>query len=324
MQKLLKPISFYKPTMINQTTSKVQHIYSKFQVNNPWDTIIIFVLNVLLTIPVFIIAHQFLKDPDWVFQLDRILLFIVILVAFQLLLRAMRKVLLIALFFYLLILIIGTVFGGYGFIRVTEDYRHMLYTMAYNPNPQEFIISKLLPFPNKTKTIQAIDFENPRVRDFAIGATLQNFKNIKGYSKYRTIIQCFAVFKKINSNWNYVSDPKDRDYIATASASLKYLSGDCDDHSILMAAAVKSIGGTPRLIHTDAHIYPEILIGNKADLETVNYIIKKVLFENESKSKSIHYHTDEYNQIWINLDYTAKYPGGPYLSKEILGILTLD
>jgi hypothetical protein len=310
--------------MIQKTSKKVQYIYSKFQVNKPWDTVIIFVLNILITIPVFIFFHQTIQDPSWILQLDRILLFLLILLAIQFLLRAMRKVLLIAIFLYLIFLFIGTVFGGYGFVRVYNDYKFMLYNMSYNPNPQEFIISKLLPFPNKTRTIQAIEFDNPRVRDFAIGATLKDFKNIKGFHKQRTIIQCFAVFKNINSQWNYVSDPKGRDYIAKASASLKYLSGDCDDHSILMAAAVKSIGGTPRLIHTNAHIYPEILIGNKADLETANYLIKKVLFKSESKSKSIHYHTDEYNQIWINLDYTAKYPGGPYLSKEILGVLTLD
>jgi hypothetical protein len=40
-------------------------------------------------------------------------------------------------------------------------------------------------------------------------ATSKNFKNIKGYSDYRTLIQCFAVFKEINSRWNYVSDPKE-------------------------------------------------------------------------------------------------------------------
>ena len=41
-----------------------------------------------------------------------------------------------------------------------------------------------------------------------------------------------------------------------ATESLLYFSGDCDDHSILMAASVKAIGGTPRLIHTKGHIYP--------------------------------------------------------------------
>jgi transglutaminase-like putative cysteine protease len=98
---------------------------------------------------------------------------------------------------------------------------------------------------------------------------LQKLQKIKGYSDYRTLIQCFAVFKEINSRWNYVSDPKDGDYIATASESLSYFSGDCDDHSILMAASVRAIGGTPRLIHTKGHIYPEILIGTLNDLETV-------------------------------------------------------
>jgi hypothetical protein len=28
--------------------------------------------------------------------------------------------------------------------------------------------------------------------------------------------------------------------------------------------------------------------------------------------KQLHYHIDERNQIWLNLDYTAKYPGGPF------------
>ena len=129
--------------------------------------------------------------------------------------------------------------------------------------------------------------------------------------------------KEINNNWNYVSDPKGREYIADASESLLYFSGDCDDHSILMAACVKAIGGTPRLIHTGGHIYPEILIGDKADLETVNYLIKMVLFVKESKGKQIHYHIDERGQVWLNLDYTSNYPGGPFMSEEILGALTL-
>ena len=200
----------------------------------------------------------------------------------------------------------------------------MIYSMNDNPYPQDIIVSKLLPFPNKSKIKNAIEFENPIVRDFAIMATSKHFKKIKGYHDYFTMIQCFAVFKEINSRWNYVSDPKGRDYIATASESLKYLSGDCDDHSILMAACIRSIGGTPRLIHTDGHMYPEMLIGSKADLEKANYLIKKVLFVEESKGKSINYHIDDRGYIWLNLDYTARFPGGPFLHDEILGVLTLE
>lgn len=154
-------------------------------------------------------------------------------------------------------------------------------------------------------------------------ATSKYFKDVKGYNKYRTLIQCFAVFKEINGRWNYVNDPKGREYIAKATESVKYFSGDCDDHSILMVAAVKSIGGIPRLIHTGGHIYPEILIGDKSDLETINFLIKKVLFVEESKDQTLHYHIDERGQVWLNLDYTAKYPGGPFLREEILGALTL-
>lgn len=310
--------------MIQKAKLTYEQLIAKFQVKKPWDMIIIFVLNILLAIPIFLIAHQNFIDLQWILHLDRIILFITIIVLIQLALRAMRRVTLISIFLYLIILFIGTVFGGYGFKSVFEDYRYMLYSMSEDPNPQDIIISKLLPFPNKSKVIDAIQYDNPKVRSFALMATTKNFNDLKEYGDYRTIIQCFAVFKEINSRWNYVSDPKGKDYIATASESLRYLSGDCDDHSILMAACIKSIGGIPRLIHTDGHIYPEILIGSRKDFEAINYLIKKELFVEESKGQTIHYHIDERNQIWLNLDYTAHYPGGPFLHEAILGALTLN
>jgi Ca2+/Na+ antiporter len=310
--------------MIEKTKLYYLYLKDKLTVKKPWDMVIIFVLNVLITIPIFIILHQNIIELEWSLHIDRILLFIILLVLIQLVLRAMRKITLISIFLYLIALIYGTLFGNYGFQTVYEDYQSMLYTMSYNPYPQDIIIDKLLPFPNKSKTINAIDYVNPKVRNFSLMAVNKHFKDIKGYNDYFTIIQCFSVFKEINRNWNYVSDPKGREYIASASESVKYLSGDCDDHSILMAACIRSIGGIPRLIHTDGHIYPEILIGNKVDLETINYLVKKVLFPDESKGKSLHYHIDERGNIWLNLDYTAKYPGGPFMNEEILSALTLN
>lgn len=299
-------------------------IREKLTVKKPWDSIIILILNILIAIPVFIIIHQNIIDPEWPVAIDRILLFIAIVVLLQLLLRLLRKVLIICIFLYLFSLVYGSLFGNYGFGRVYDDYRSMVYAMADDPNPQDIIISKLLPFPNKSAILRAIQYDNPKVRNFAVMATNKHFKNYKSYGDYRTLVQCFAVFKEINSRWNYVNDPKGRDYIATASESLNYLSGDCDDHAILMAACIRSIGGTPRLIHTTGHIYPEILVGRKKELESINYLIKKVLFPKETQGKEIHYHIDEHGQVWLNLDYTAKYPGGPFMSEEILGALTLN
>jgi hypothetical protein len=310
--------------MIRNTVYSIQKIKQKLQVRKPWDNVIIFALNILIAIPIFIIIHQNIIDPNWYFQLDRIFLFILILGIIQLVLRLMRTIIIVCIGLYCIALVYGTFSGEYGFRSIIEDYQYMVYAMNDSPNPQDLIISKLLPFPNKSKIIDAIEYENSKVRDFSLMATNKDFKDIRGYANYRTIIQCFAVFKEINSRWNYVNDPKGKDYIAKATESLRYLSGDCDDHSILMAACVKSIGGTPRLIHTGGHIYPEILIGKKADLEIINFLIKKVLFIEESKGKTIHYHIDERNQIWLNLDYTATYPGGPFMSEEILGALTFN
>jgi hypothetical protein len=310
--------------MIQKKEINFQGIKHRFQVKKPWDDVIIFVLNVLIAVPLFIILHQNLINPNWFLNIDRVVIFIVMVVIIQLILRLLRTIIILCIFVYLLALIYGSTIGNYGFNSVYDDYNSMLYTMSDNPYPQDIIIAKLLPFPNKSKIVNAIEYQNPKIRNFALMATNKHFKGLKGYSDYRTIIQCFAVFKEINSRWNYVSDPKARDYIASASESLLYLSGDCDDHSILMAASIKSIGGTPRLIHTTGHIYPEILIGTEADLEKVNFLIKNILFPKESVSQKLHYHVDERGQIWMNLDYTAQYPGGPFLSEEILGALTLD
>lgn len=304
--------------------SLYRKIISKCSLPSPWDHVVILVLNVLIAIPVFIILHQNLIDLEWVLQLDRILMAVLVLLIIQIILRLIRTVIILGIGAYLIALFYGTIFGGYGFGTVMEDYNFMLYSMMNDPNPENIIISKLLPFPNKTKIINAIEFQHPKVRNFALMATTKHFANIKGNGEQRKMTQCFAVFKEIRNRWNYVNDPKGKEYIARATESLIHFSGDCDDHAILMAACIRAIGGTPRLIHTNGHIYPEMLIGKKADLEIANYLIKELLFIQESRGKEIHYHVDERGQIWLNLDYTALYPGGPFMPGEILGALTLN
>ncbi len=310
--------------MIPKTPITLEHLKEKFSLPKPWDTIIIFILNVLIAIPVFLIAHQNIIDLDWSIHLDRILLFVLIIIGIQLVLQLVKTIIILIIFIYLIVLFYGTVIGNYGFNRIFEDYRYMIYSMSNNPNPQDIIISKLLPFPNKSKIIDAVDFSNPKVRNFALMATTAHFNPTNQKGSKRIMIQCFAVFKEINTRWNYVNDPKGREYIAHASESLQHFSGDCDDHAILMAACVKAIGGTPRIIHTGGHLYPEILIGDKNDLESTIYFIKEEFFAIESKNQQIHYHIDERGQIWLNLDYTATYPGGKFMSEEILGALTFQ
>lgn len=301
----------------------LRQVKAKLQVKKPWDTVLILMLNILITIPIFIILHQQILDPNWVFQSDRVLLFLIILIFIHLILRILKTFLVVCIITYFLVLLISSLTGNYGLTEVSDSYRSMIYSMYENPNPEDIIISKLLPFPNKSKILRAIDFENPKVRNFALMATTKYFKKIKGYQKYRMLTQCFAVFKEINQNWNYVNDPKGQEYFAKASESLQHFSGDCDDHSILMAACIRAVGGTPRIISTTEHVYPEMLIGSKENFEAIHFLIKEVLFKSEIGTKELHFHLDEYGQIWLNLDYTAKYPGGRFMSEEILGALTL-
>ena len=64
--------------MIKVDTAALKRFKQKLQIKKPWDSIIIFILNVLIAVPLFIILHQNLKDPEWPIHLDRILIFLAV------------------------------------------------------------------------------------------------------------------------------------------------------------------------------------------------------------------------------------------------------
>ena len=303
-----------------QKNSEIQNIEEESSFS---DSVINFI-SWILAIPIFIIAHKLIPNPDWFLNLDRIIIGIIVIFILRLVLKKFRIIVIGAFVISILWLSYGSFFGDYGFVGIHRDYKEMVYSMINNPHPERIVIFKLMPFKDKKIIKEAIDFENPKVRNYALSLT-KNFQQYsKEYDEYRTTIQCFAIFKEINTNWNYVSDPQSREYYAKASETVEHLSGDCDDHAIFMAACIKSIGGTARLVLTKGHLYPELLIGTKKDLESINYLVKRKLFKEESNDNTLKYHIDENNEVWLNLDYTEKYPGGPFMSEEILGVLTLN
>ncbi len=237
--------------------------------------------------------------------------------------KVFKVIILPAFLLTILFLTYGTIQHQYGFKDLYKDYEAMFYSLLYDPVPKKLVIKNYLPFPNERPIRKAINYTSPIVRNFALNAIDKNFKEYQQHATYRTIIQCFAIFKEINTKWNYVNDPTSRDYYAKASESIQYLAGDCDDHSTLMAACIKAVGGTSRLILTTKHIYPELWVGNKTDLHKIDSLIHHKLFKIESEGKQLHYHFDTDGKIWINLDYTEKYPGGQFLSEKVLGILII-
>lgn len=292
--------------------------------NKWWSITLVFLLSFLISIPVFVFFRKNVFDLNWEIPIDKITLFFGILFAFWFIIYNLKKYLIYSFTIYFIVFIIASLEGNYSFFKVIDSYRIIVYNADDNYEREAIKPNILLPFPNKKRVEESVDYLNPKVRNFALYCVNKHFKKeAKLQPENRKFIQYFAVFTEINSRWNYVNDPKTDEYFANASESLTYFSGDCDDHAILMAATIKSIGGTMRLIHTGKHMYPELYVGKAKDLEQVVYIIKNELFKQITKGKVLFIHRDEDDKIWLNMDYTAHYPGGPFLGEEILGILKL-
>ena len=288
------------------------------------ENVSIITLAFLICIPIFIYFRKNIYYFDAKVPIDKILIFLSILSLFVFILKLYRKKIAYSISLYVLVFAITSIKGNYTFFQVINAYKIIF--LSDKMQQEEAILEQktLKPFPNKARVFESVDFLNPKVRNFALYAVNEHFTKIPNYVVNRKLIQYFAVFKEINARWNYVNDPKGQEYFANGSESLLYFSGDCDDHAILMCSAIKSIGGSMRLIHTGKHMYPELLIGTKKDLEIATYLISSELFPKQSKGKTMYFHRDERGKIWLNLDYTARYPGGPFLGEEVLSILDLQ
>lgn len=294
-------------------------ISNKFRENS-----CIITLAFLICIPIFIFFRKNIYYFDAKIPYDKILIFLGIFALFIVILKFFRQKIAYSITLYLFALTITSIQGNYTLFQVINAYKIIF--LSDQMQQEEAVLEQktLKPFPNKTKVFESVDFLNPKVRNFALYCVNKYFTKTPNYVTNRKLIQYFAVFKEINARWNYVNDPKGQEYFASGSESLLYFSGDCDDHAILMCAAIKSIGGSMRLIHTGRHMYPELLIGTEKDLEIATYLISSELFPKQSKGKILYFHRDEKGKIWLNLDYTARYPGGPFLGEEVLSILDLQ
>lgn len=309
-------------------TFSLKSFFNKISVwlmsNKLRENVSIITLAFLICIPIFIFFRKNIFYFDAKVPLDKILIFLGLMILFFFILKIFRKKIAYLILIYILSLTVGFLQGNYSFFQVFTAYKVIF--LSDQMQQEEAVLEQktLKPFPNKTRVFESVDFLNSKVRNFALFAVNEHFTETPNYVVNRKFIQYFAVFKEINARWNYVNDPKGQEYFASGSESLLYFSGDCDDHAILMCSAIKSIGGSMRLIHTGKHMYPELLIGKEKDLEIVTYLISSELFKNQSKNKTLYFHRDEKGNIWLNLDYTARYPGGPFLGEEVLSILDLQ
>lgn len=254
--------------------------------------------------------------------------------AFSVLLAAVSTYLILRLFHFLMIpallLCAGVLFynqftDGYGFKRMINDYRSMVVD-NWGKKEQKEIDLVLTPsfFDGPlTKTVKSlqskVDHQDSTVRNFAVAHSLKFFDEY--HTKYGPLVRVLSLFKHINSNFKYVSDSERDEYFATAKETIQNgMGGDCDDHTILMVSALKAIGAHCRMVLTEGHLYPELLVGDEKAFELMQSAI--ILLFGKEAIGNIYYHEQNGN-YWINLDYSARYPGGPYVSEKAYALIDL-
>jgi hypothetical protein len=290
------------------------------------SSFVLTIISALITIPLFIIVYRYI--PNIIIpvgnglRIDHILALILVFAIIRVAAYFIRNFIYGALVILVIVLAIGQIAGGFGFSTLYKKYMDLITYVGSNPIKISFLGKTKSTIQDSDKILLAIDYGNPILRDFAVTGSQKYFADSKYDYKYRHIVKYFSIFR-VMSAWKYVPDPKWEDYFAKASESVKLMAGDCDDYAILMAASIKAVGGEVRLVRTAGHLYPEVKVCKYEEFSGIVDLIKNRLFFKESLGERIYYHVDDWNNVWLNFDYTNIYPGGKFMSDEIIGILEL-
>ncbi len=237
-------------------------------------------------------------------------------------LRIFRFLLIPAFILFIGVILYNQFATGYGFGTMINDYRSMVRNNWGKKEQKEIdlVITPSFfdgPLTRTVKQLQSkVNHKDSVVRNFAVQHSLENFDNY--HYKYGATVRKLSLFRHINRHFKYVPDSERDEYFATPRETiLNGMGGDCDDHTILMVSAMRSIGARCRMVLTEGHLYPEMYCGNKEEFETFQKAVVH-LFGKEV-SGNIYYH-EENGRYWINLDYTARHPGGPYVNDKAYAI----
>ena len=96
--------------------------------------------------------------------------------------------------------------------------------------------------------------------------------------------------------------------------------GDCDDFAILMSSLIENIGVSTRIILAHGpfggHAYAEVYLGK---LDDEDHKVERILnwIRNEYNTGEVRTHIDmNTGDVWLNLDWSAEHPGGPFFEAE--------
>jgi len=259
-------------------------------------------------------------------NLDMLISIVVAFILIRLLLKLFKPLIIPVLVILLGIFVFNFFSKGYSFKDVVQDYRSVVLNNwgTKDSKQQDFLnINPGFFMSYYDKTVRGIrskvDARDSVVRNFSVRHSLENFDEY--FNKYGPLVRHLSLFKYINKHFKYVSDSQRDEYFAAPNETMQNgLGGDCDDHSILMVSCLQSIGARCRIVLIEGHAYPEIYCGDKKEFEVMQQAIIHCF--NELKIKEFHYHEHE-GEFWLNLDYTAHRPGGPYINNKVYALIEL-
>lgn len=160
----------------------------------------------------------------------------------------------------------------------------------------------------KKQLVNACNYTNEIVRNTAVSLAGES----AGTFNFGQICN---IFDYCYDNWKYVNDSKINQVVEFASSTINNgLNGDCDDFAVLVCSMVISIGGEARINYAygkeGGHAFTEVNIGKENKEEIENYISQRysAVYNNDG----IGTRTDNSGNMWLNLDWFAKHPGGGY------------
>lgn len=284
-------------------------------------------LGLLTLIPLAPLINRYLPPimaGDW--NMDLVVALIIAIVLVRLMIWLFKPLIVPAFALIMGILLFNLFTHGYSFKNVVYDYKGLVmgnWITKDEKQPDLLSFRPSLFLDSRSRLANTIrnkaNYQDSVVRNFAVEHSLQYFTEY--YPKYRGIVRQLSLFKYINNNFNYVSDSERDEYYATPRETiLNGMGGDCDDHSILMGACMEAIGARIRLVIVKNHMYPELYVGDKKEFALLQKAIQQLFAEEHIRQFNYHESNGVY---WINLDYTARYPGGRYMNNDVYMVIQL-
>jgi hypothetical protein len=184
-----------------------------------------------------------------------------------------------------------------------------------NPNDMSFEEISIRDSGTARRVIEAIDAAEPATRNLAVQVAS------KTQGPFH-VEQVAAIWLHVRARFNYVNDPRGSEYFARASETIgNGFAGDCDDFAITLAAMASAIGGRARVVIMDGarggHAYTEVCV-ESTSAEMARRLRSYVRRHWDRRLgatpalTNLYFRSDDGCPVWLNLDWNANVPGGPY------------